>query len=86
MVIAYELFTAAVVPAVPLQRELPVARELDNFYAHLQTTLEKIGFLDPDNRDRMMFSLRQIFGRGLHDARDLSILRGILSSVARVIK
>lgn len=83
MVIAYELFIASRGGAPAAPRQLAAGKEMENFYAHLQSTLEAIGFLDREHPNRMMFSLRQLFGRSRPDERDLSILRGILSAVDR---
>ncbi len=84
VVIAYELFIAGYSRAPILARELAAGRERENFYEHLQSTLQTIGFLDRDNPERMMFSLRQLFGRSRPDERDLNILRGILSAIDRM--
>jgi TrmH family RNA methyltransferase len=86
MVVAYELFIASRtgVPAQP--RELASAGDLENFYCHLQETLQAIGFLDAGHPDRMMFTFRQLFGRARLEHRDISILRGVLSSVDRMLR
>lgn len=84
MVVAYELFIASRVPECRGRVELAKKEDLENFYSHLQATLEKIGFLDPGRPDRMMFSLRQIFARARLNQRDVSIARGILSSIDRI--
>jgi tRNA (cytidine32/uridine32-2'-O)-methyltransferase len=86
MVVAYELFIASRtnVPAQP--RELASAGELENFYRHLQETLQAIGFLDTDHPERMMFTFRQLFGRARLESRDISVLRGVLSSIDRMLQ
>ena len=81
MVLAYELFITQTSAALPGGTELAPADELEKFYQHLQRTLLEIDFLDDTNRERMMFSLRQLFGRSRMDRRDLKILRGILSQM-----
>jgi tRNA C32,U32 (ribose-2'-O)-methylase TrmJ len=68
------------------RRRLADAGDLERFFGHLQQTLEQIGFLDRNSycdRDRMMCSLRQIFGRSRLEPRDVSILRGILTQIGR---
>ncbi len=84
MIVAYELFVAVHAPARASDRQLAPAEDLEQFYRHLQETLLTIGFLDRDHPDRMMFSLRQLFGRSRPDSRDISILRGILSVINRM--
>jgi TrmH family RNA methyltransferase len=83
MIVMYEFFVASMAKLCPATSELAPARELENFYEHLQQTLEDIGFIDRRHPERMMFSLRQLFGRARLDAREVSILQGILSAVDR---
>jgi TrmH family RNA methyltransferase len=83
MIVAYELFLACRKGVSPTDRELAPAMDLERFYRHLQETLQEVGFLDPAQPDRMMSSLRQIFGRARLEERDVAILRGILSAVDR---
>jgi TrmH family RNA methyltransferase len=85
MVVAYELFVGSLGDAGTSSPGLADAAELERFFVHLQQTLEEIGFLERNSycdRDRMMFSLRQIFGRARLEPRDVSILRGILTAIA----
>lgn len=86
MVVAYELFRKSREAASPSSFELAPAEDLEHFYAHLRRTLREIGFTSDDNEERMLFSLRQVFGRARLDSRDVSILQGILSSVDRTGK
>ena len=81
--VAYELFLAAAVRRVAGERTLVQAGELEAFYQHLQKVLEDSGFLGQHNKDHMMTSLRQLFGRSRLEPRDISILRGILSTIVR---
>jgi len=82
-IVAYELFIAARSGPASGGRILAQAGELEIFYQHLQKVLEDSGFLGPHNRDHMMFSLRQLFGRARLERRDISILRGVFSNVVR---
>jgi tRNA (cytidine32/uridine32-2'-O)-methyltransferase len=84
MVVAYELFIALQTAVPSASRELAPAEDLEQCYRHLQETLQTIGFLDRDQPDRMMSSLRQIFNRSQLDRREVSILRGILSVINRM--
>ncbi len=86
MVVAYELYAAARGGLPSSHRALAPAAELEGFYHNLKETLEDIGFLDRAHPERMMLSLRQIFGRARLDARDVSIFRGILRQVNRSSK
>jgi TrmH family RNA methyltransferase len=78
MVVVYELFLATRSPAEHLETDLAAHEDLERFFEHLQRTLVAIGFLDREQPDRMMFLLRQFFGRARPDTRDVQVLRGIL--------
>ncbi len=84
MVVAYEFFVALQTATGEAGRQLAAVEDLEQFYQHLQETLLTIGFLDRDHPGRMMFSLRQLFGRSRLDSREVSILRGILSVINRI--
>ncbi len=86
MVVAYELFAAALPGNAASENELAPSRELENFYAHLQKVLEDIEFVDLRHPERMMISLRHLFSRARLNTRDVSILRGILSAVERAAR
>ncbi|MGC1453656.1 MAG: tRNA (cytosine(32)/uridine(32)-2'-O)-methyltransferase TrmJ, partial [Nitrospirota bacterium] len=83
MIIAYELFLASGVYEGRVAGQLATLDETEGFFLHLQETLQTTGFLERDHPERMMFSLRQLFGRARMNSRDVSILRGILSSIER---
>jgi tRNA C32,U32 (ribose-2'-O)-methylase TrmJ len=83
MIIAYELYVASGTHAGQAPGQLARLEETEGFFIQLQETLRAIGFLERDNPERMMFSLRQLFGRARMNSRDVSILRGILSAVDR---
>ena len=58
---------------------------LERYFQHLQQTLEKLGFLAPDNPRQTMTRLRRLYSRIRLDEMELSILRGILTSVQNFI-
>jgi TrmH family RNA methyltransferase len=82
-IVAYELFIATRAGLASEGRTLAQTGELEAFYQHLQKVLEDSGFLGTHNKDHMMYSLRQLFGRSRLEQRDISILRGILSAIVR---
>ncbi len=45
--------------------------------AHLHTTLADIGYLDPDNPDRILRKIRRVFGRAGITENEAAIFRGI---------
>jgi len=86
MVMAYELFLASQAHGLPLAKELAPVKIIEDFYQHLQTTLMQIDFLNKNEAERMMFTLRQLFGRSRLSGRDVAVLRGILSAVERAAR
>jgi TrmH family RNA methyltransferase len=84
MVVLYEFFIAAKETARPDNTELALERDLERFYEHMKGTLLDIGFIDERSSELMMSSLRQLFGRTRLDAREVGILRGILTAVDRI--
>jgi TrmH family RNA methyltransferase len=83
MIVAYELFLATRIRYPAEERALAPAADLERFFVHLQRTLEQIEFLDRERPDRIMASLRSLFSRSRPDARDVQMLRGILTAVNR---
>ena len=62
-------------------RHTVTSDEMEYFYAHLEKTIIKIGFMDPDNPRNLMRRLRRLFSRSDPDQNELQIMRGILSAV-----
>lgn len=58
--------------------------EIEGFYAHLQTTLQQIAFLDPNSPRRLMPRLKRLFQRTHLEQREIRILRGILTAVQKL--
>jgi tRNA/rRNA methyltransferase len=83
MIMAYELFLASKGHLAPDAKELAPSKTVEDFYQHLQKTLLDIEFLSKDEAKRMMFTLRQLFGRSRLNQRDVAVLRGIFSAVDR---
>lgn len=57
------------------------AQDMERFYKHLEQTLIKINFLDPENPRLLMRKLRRLFNRSLIQTNELNILRGILTAI-----
>ena len=55
--------------------------QVEQMYADLQDFLLQIGFLDPQNPQRIMRALRRLFGRAGLTQREVCILRGIIRQV-----
>ena len=58
---------------------------LEHYFVHLEDTLAKINFLDPDNPRQTVTRLRRLYQRLRLDEMELSILRGMLTSIQNYI-
>ena len=85
-ILAYELRMAflgeAEVPAAKAQ-EAASFEDVERFYHHLEQTMIGTGFLDPANPGRLMQRLRRLCARARPEKEEVSILRGILTSVEK---
>ena len=81
----YELRLAANSPGVPpsSDAELATAEEIEGFHQHLEQVAVSSGFLDPAQPKRLMQRLRRLFGRVRLEHDEVSILRGLLTTVER---
>ena len=61
------------------------SKDVELYYAHLQETLEKLGFIEPGNPRQTITRLRRLYNRIRLDQMELGILRGMLTSVQNYI-
>ncbi len=54
------------------------SEELEQLFQHARNVLVRVGFLDPQNPDRILRVLRRLLGRAGPDSREITILRGVL--------
>lgn len=86
-VLAYELRMAALAPAVGTpKRVLATHEEVEGFFAHLDTVMTEIGFLDPRHPKKLMPRLRRLFARAELEHEEVNILRGLLKAFRHPIK
>lgn len=88
-VVTYELYLAqsAETPWVEQSDSLPAnAEQVAGFFAHLETVLINIDFLDPKQPKLLMQRLQRLFNRGGLEEKEIHILRGILSAVERKMR
>jgi len=87
-VMAYEIYRAhiddSLAPALE-NNDSPLANagQLASFYAHLQSTLVDLDFLDPKQPKLLMQRLQRLFNRTHLEEKEIHILRGILSAIDR---
>lgn len=81
----YELRLAATLPGAPPSgaAELATAEEVENFHRHMERVAIASGFLDPSQPKRLMHRLRRLFSRIRLEHDEVSILRGLLTTVEK---
>lgn len=86
-VMAYEIYRAHLQDSSPTQEKndspLASAGKLAGFYAHLESTLVQLDFLDPKQPKLLMQRLQRLFNRTHLEEKEIHILRGILSAIDR---
>lgn len=66
--------------------ELPAsAEDIERFIAHLEETLIKVGFHDPDNPRQLIPRLRRLYQRSGMDKMEINIMRGALKSILKAL-
>jgi len=68
-------------PSETNQPEPAPHHTVEALMAHLHTTLAEIGYLDPDNPDRILRKIRRVFGRAGITENEAAIFRGICRQV-----
>lgn len=65
---------------------LASVNDVEGFFAHLEDTLIKTEFHNPNNPRQLMTRLRRLFQRAHLDQMEVNILRGILTSIQKGFK
>lgn len=84
-VLCYELFMAQRQSWPKQETEYPLVSELNGFYEHLEHTLKEIGFIIKAHPGQAMLRLKRLFNRARPEKTELNMLRGILSSMDKLI-
>lgn len=81
LVFAYELFRASG-GTVHRQERVPApSGDMEILYEHMEQILLRIGFLNQQNPDHIMRTLRRIYARAELDPREVSVLRGLMAQI-----
>jgi tRNA/rRNA methyltransferase len=59
--------------------ELATNEALEGFYKHLEETLVKIGYLNPNAPKKLSERIRRIYARAKLEKEEVNLLRGILT-------
>jgi tRNA/rRNA methyltransferase len=81
LLFCYEMQKIADCPSETRKQELAVSSEMETFFDHLHLSMKKIGFLNEQNPEHIMRSLRRIFFRASLDSREVTVLRGMLTQI-----
>jgi tRNA (cytidine32/uridine32-2'-O)-methyltransferase len=64
----------------------PLVEDLEQFYVHLEQSLQHTGFIVPKHPGLVMTKLRRLFNRARPESQELNILRGMLASITKLGK
>jgi len=81
LIFCYEFLKEAAPAPVRAARGLAGSASLEPMYSHMEKTFLRIGYLNPQNPDHMMRTMRRIFSRAELDEREVASLRGLLSQI-----
>jgi len=81
MILAYEIFLASTDQPKAFVPRLANRDELEAMYEHLTETLAKINFINPENPDYWMTSVRRFLSRIGLRAREVKLIRGICRQI-----
>lgn len=81
LLFCYELGKAGDSPGGGRAMQMATSAEMESLFSQLGVCLHKIGFLNEQNPEHIMRSLRRIFFRAELDSREIAILRGMLTQI-----
>lgn len=81
LIFCYELFTAGSDCYPVRERELAKVAETEALLQHMEQSLLRIGFLNPQNPAHMMRTFRRLIARAEPDSREVAMLRGMMSQI-----
>lgn len=67
-------------------REQVSLQDMERFYEHLEQTYLSTGFINSKHPGEVVKRLRQLFARAQPDQMEMNILRGMLTSVDKIVK
>ncbi|MBD3670860.1 MAG: RNA methyltransferase [Gammaproteobacteria bacterium] len=87
-VVSYELMMASRAETRPLEdteSELATAEEVEGFHQHLEQTLIRLEYLDPETPRQLMRRLRRLYHKARLEKIEVNILRGILKATQKCL-
>ena len=77
----YEIYVASLGKATRQSPPQARAEDIERLYDRMRTSLLKIGFLDSQNPEHMLFAFRRILGRTKLEEKDVRILTGLFRQI-----
>ena len=77
----YEIYLASLAPVKNDNLSVARAEDVERLYDRMRSSLLKIGFLDSQNPEHMLFAFRRILGRTRLEDRDVRILTGLFRQI-----
>jgi len=81
LIFCYEIFNGIKAENCKESRILASGEEIESMFGQMEKTLLRIGFLNKENPDHIMRSLRRVLARAELDLREVSIFRGMMSQI-----
>jgi len=88
LLVCYELYqylNESDIPAAPDYR-LAAVEAREGLFAHLQSSMGKVGFFKHTGHKHLMYSIRDMINRALPSERDVRILRGMMRELDNYLK
>ncbi|MGL5359754.1 MAG: TrmH family RNA methyltransferase, partial [Shewanella sp.] len=86
-IICYETRVAHLAQSAQVEEptDYPLAADQERFFVHLESTLLATGFIIKNHPGQVMTKLRRLFSRARIESQEMNILRGILTSIDKVV-
>lgn len=86
MIMCYEIFMVSMPTTERFTPKLSTSFELEGMYEHLKNILVKIDFINQENPDYWMTSIRRFLSRTKLFSKEVQIIRGFCRHVERIIE
>jgi tRNA/rRNA methyltransferase len=81
LIFCYELFKGGAYAHSAGVREIASVEETEELLSHMERSLLRIGYLNPQNPAHIMRTFRRLFARAELDSREVALLRGMMSQI-----
>jgi len=81
LIFCYEFFKGGGAVNPVRERDVAGVEEIENLLGHMERSLLRIGYLNPQNPAHIMRTFRRLFARAEPDSREVALLRGMMSQI-----